>query len=101
MTRPSWSEIINCFRDFNSLIYSKTTIKTNLSCVVRTNILSDRSDSEVLFDLTDGKKFLFKCDNLTTLEILEQVNKHITPLAPPVDTTTIVATKSEKKGKKK
>jgi len=74
-------------------------VKTNVSCIFKTDIASDRSESEVLFDLVNGKKFVFKCANITTLELLQQVNKHITVLAPPPE--TVSETKLEKKGKKK
>jgi len=31
----------------------------------------------------NGEKFIFKCGNLTTLELLHLFNQHVSPLAPP------------------
>lgn len=40
---------------------------------------------------------LFKCDNLTCLEIFQQFNKYITTLAPKEELTEIPVTKTDKK----
>lgn len=43
---------------------------------------------------------LFKCNNLTVLEIFQQFNKHITPLAPKEEIIEIPGTKTDKKKKR-
>lgn len=68
---------------------------------VQTVIKCDRSEPTVSFDLITGKQVLFKAGNLTTLEMFELYNRHITPHAPeeeaPRETLT---TKAMRKGKK-
>jgi large subunit ribosomal protein L53 len=45
-----------------------------------------------------GESIAFKSGNLSTLELLQLYNKHITPLAPVEETSVkVVKTKSEKK----
>lgn len=59
--------------------------------MIKTEILTDRSEHTITFDLAGGKKFLFQCANLKTLEICKLINKHITPLSPVeevLDTST-------------
>ncbi|KAK0180264.1 hypothetical protein PV327_005926 [Microctonus hyperodae] len=57
--------------------------KTNLNCVLKANVVCDRSEPTITCDLENGNKVLFKCANLNALEILQLFNKHITVLAPP------------------
>lgn len=47
--------------------------------------------------IVNGESVLFKCENLNILEIFQQFNKHITPLAPKEEVTEIIGTKSTKK----
>lgn len=49
----------------------------------------------------NGESVLFKCENLNILEIFQQFNKHITPLAPKEEEIVVSAKKTEnKKGKR-
>lgn len=48
-------------------------------------------------ELAGTNKVTVKSSNLTVLEILQIVNKHITPLAPKEQKVSVLATKSEKK----
>lgn len=43
------------------------------------------------------KTIVFDSGNLTTLELLQLTNKHITPLAPKEEPVNVIKTKSEKK----
>lgn len=95
---------------------------TNYKCVFKTNIVCDRSPPEVncklgkdvadlgerecdnllIFDflfIENGKEIVFKVENLTLLEILEEFNKIVLPLVPPPEETTTVVpkTKSQKR----
>jgi len=45
----------------------------------------------------NGESVLFKCQNLTVLEIFQQFNKHITPLTPKEEVTETLVTKTDKK----
>ncbi|CAG5101755.1 Similar to MRPL53: 39S ribosomal protein L53 [Cotesia congregata] len=77
-------------REFLFNISAAKVTKTNLSCILKTNIVSN------------GEKVLFKCENLDTLDILTLYNKHITSLAPPeVDTETKKSYKRAKSSKRK
>lgn len=49
------------------------------------------------FFLVDGSSILMKSENLTTLELCQLYNKHITSLVPKEESTGLVKTKSEKK----
>ncbi|XP_012274248.1 39S ribosomal protein L53, mitochondrial [Orussus abietinus] len=69
-------------RQFMFFVTAPHVVATNLSCVMKTNIVCDRSEPIVTFDLESGEKFLFKCNNLTTVDILQLYNKHISSLVP-------------------
>lgn len=45
----------------------------------------------------NGESVLFKCNKLTILEIFQQFNKHITPLAPKEEVIETTVTKTDKK----
>lgn len=70
---------------------------TNPSCPIKTEVLCDRSDPSVYFKLINGESVLFKCKNLTALEMLKLVNAHITVLAPKEEPVATVVTKAQKK----
>lgn len=76
-------------RDFNHSIQQFFVINKNVRCSIKTEILSDKSEHSVEVDSIDGQKFLFKCGNLTQLELLHLFNQHITPLAPPEEAEDI------------
>lgn len=61
-------------------------INKNIRCAIKTEILNDRSEQTVECVAINGEKFIFKCANLTTLELLHLFNQHVSPLAPPDDT---------------
>ncbi|XP_055857322.1 uncharacterized protein LOC129920134 [Episyrphus balteatus] len=83
---------------------SPKIIKTNPNCIVKPEVLCNLQPAEVKFSLIDPvkeqtklKEIRFISDNLTTLELLQLCNKHITPLAPKEDVTaTPLQTKSSK-----
>ncbi|XP_074110816.1 mitochondrial ribosomal protein L53 isoform X2 [Cotesia typhae] len=89
-------------REFLFNISAAKVTKTNLSCILKTNIVCDRSEPTVTCDLANGEKVLFKCENLDTLDIVTLYNKHITSLAPPeVETETKKSYKRKKSSKRK
>lgn len=47
--------------------------------------------------VVNGESVLFKCENLTVLDIFKQFNKHITPLAPVEEVVEVPGTKADKK----
>ncbi|CAH2236316.1 39S ribosomal protein L53, mitochondrial [Pararge aegeria] len=94
-------------RNFLHFMSSPKIILTNPNCVLKTEIVCDRSEPTVditivpsIAETANIKKVTLKSGNLTCLELLQLLNKHITTLAPADQISTTI-TKSEKKGKKK
>ncbi|XP_003695071.1 39S ribosomal protein L53, mitochondrial [Apis florea] len=69
-------------RDFLFHITTPKIIATNPRCIVKPCIVSDLSEPIITFNLLSGDKIVCKCANLTSLNLLELYNKHITPLSP-------------------
>ncbi|KAK2582275.1 hypothetical protein KPH14_004618 [Odynerus spinipes] len=74
-------------RSFLAYLSSPKIFSTNPSCILKTNVVCDRSEPTVTFNLTTGNKIIFKCANLTSLNILQYCNKHISSLVPPPEKT--------------
>ncbi|XP_057332471.1 39S ribosomal protein L53, mitochondrial [Microplitis mediator] len=96
-------EKVKPIRDFLFQVSTPKVLKTNLTCVLKTNIVCDRSEPTVTCELVNGEKVLFKCENLDTLDLLTLYNKHITPLAPPeeIETKGIIKKKKSRKTRKR
>ncbi|XP_033337735.2 mitochondrial ribosomal protein L53 [Megalopta genalis] len=89
-------------RDFFFHITTPKIIATNPRCIVKPEIVSDLSDPVVTFKLLSGDNVVVKSANLTSLNILELYNKHITPLSPTAPETGSENTANiEKKAKKR
>lgn len=82
------------------MIYSTEARASNPKFAIKTEILTDRSEHSVTFDLTNGQKFIFKCENLKLLEIFKLINQHITPLSPVEEVLETAATKLTRKTQK-
>lgn len=86
-------------RYFMHYITAPKVLKTNLSCSFKTEVLCDRTDPSITFNLANGEEVVFNSANLTALEMCKLFNKHISVLAPK---ETVVAspaaTKTLKKG---
>ena len=101
---------------------TKKVKATNVKLMTKTEILDDRSDPRVLFDLNDGRQlevgtqclhvdcfknilFQVKTGNLTELEIATVVNHYLLPLVQEVEEVETVSKGAAKaaggaKGKK-
>ncbi|XP_076299266.1 mitochondrial ribosomal protein L53 [Lasioglossum baleicum] len=90
-------------RDFFFHITTPKIIATNPRCLVKPEIVSDLSDPVVTFKLLSGDNVVVKSANLTSLNILELYNKHITPLSTrePETGSENTADVEEKKKKRK
>ncbi|CAH0560731.1 unnamed protein product [Brassicogethes aeneus] len=89
-------------RDFLYHITSPKVTETNLNCLIKTNVVCDRSEPEIKIDLNDSGSIKFLANKLTVLEILQQINKHISSKVPPEDPVKPVTTKINKiKAKKR
>ncbi|KAJ8927044.1 hypothetical protein NQ314_020531 [Rhamnusium bicolor] len=91
-------------RNFLFHISSPKVAETNLNCAIKTNIVCDRSEPEIRIDLLDSGSIKFLTNNLTVLEILQHINKHISSKVKddPIDQEALskIATKNTKKTKK-
>ncbi|CAH0390910.1 unnamed protein product [Bemisia tabaci] len=75
---------------------------TNLNAVFRNEILSDRQEPTINISLVNGESVIFKCSNLTFVELLTLYNRHISRLAPKeVDEDDELTAKYTKKLAKK
>lgn len=89
-------------RKFLEFLNFKTVTRKFPDFVAKTEIKCDRSEPTVSFDLITGKKVLFKAGNLSTLEMFQLYNQHITPQAPEEETQReTLTTKAMRKGAKK
>ncbi|XP_018788127.1 PREDICTED: 39S ribosomal protein L53, mitochondrial [Bactrocera latifrons] len=103
VTFDPFSENVRSTRDFLSLLSTPKIFLTNPSCVIKTDVVCNRQPSEVKFSLIDSaqekaqvKEVRFLSSNLTTLELLQLLNKHVSTLAPVEEITSKVTTKAEK-----
>uniref|UniRef100_A0A2A4K086 Large ribosomal subunit protein mL53 n=1 Tax=Heliothis virescens TaxID=7102 RepID=A0A2A4K086_HELVI len=95
-------------RNFLHYISSTKISLTNPNCTLKTEIVCDRSEPTVNIALAPSiaetakiKNVTLKSGNLTCLEILQLLNKHISSLAPVEKPAATIQTKTEKKTKKK
>ncbi|XP_075213151.1 mitochondrial ribosomal protein L53 [Lycorma delicatula] len=84
-------------RSFLYSITSKKARDSNPACPIKTEVLCDRSEPSVHFQLTNGESVIFKSKNLTALEMLKLVNQHITVLAPKEEPAAPIVTKTQKR----
>jgi len=95
---------MNCHSLRNFMFFWNTTRvkKTNLKMISKVEIVDDRRDPTVVFNLNDGRDLEIRTANLTELEIATVVNTYLLPLVKEEE--AVVVTKSEKAaagGKKK
>ncbi|XP_065159675.1 large ribosomal subunit protein mL53 [Atheta coriaria] len=89
-------------RDFLYFINAPRIINTNLNCVIKPNVVCDRSEPEIKIHLTDSSLVTFKANNLNVLEIFQAFNKHISSQVKQEEVSTSSQTaKLEKKKLKK
>ncbi|XP_072743017.1 mitochondrial ribosomal protein L53 [Anoplolepis gracilipes] len=70
-------------RRFQFYISAPRINATNPYCLMKTEIVCDRSEPTITFNLQSGEKVILKTALLTSLNILELYNKHISSLVPP------------------
>jgi len=95
---------MNChsLRNFMFFWNTKQVKKTNLKMISKIDIVDDRRDPTIVFNLNDGRDLEIRTGNLTELEIVTVVNTYLLPLVKEEE--AVVVTKSEKAaagGKKK
>lgn len=94
----------NSLRNFMFFWQTKKVRATAPKLITKTEVVDDRREPKVLFQLTDGRELEIKTANLTELEIATIVNSYLLPLVKEVEETETVskgaAVKSGGKGKK-
>ncbi|KAF9801596.1 hypothetical protein SFRURICE_015090 [Spodoptera frugiperda] len=103
-----FSDNVTHTRNFLHYISSQKIGLTNPNCTLKTEIVCDRSEPTVNISLAPSvaetakvKDITIKSGNLTCLEILQLLNKHISSLAPVEQPAATIQTKTEKKKIKK
>merc|ERR1712066_632442 len=81
-------------RNFMFFWNTKKVLRTNLKLAVKTEIVDDRSDPLVNFQLNDGRNLEIQTGLLTELEIAGIVNHYLLPLVKEEE--EVVETKSAK-----
>jgi len=86
---------------------SKKVRATNVKTIVKTEIVDDRQDPKITFDLNDGRQLEIRTGNLTELEIATIVNSYLLPLVKEEDVSEVASKgakaaggKTSKKGRK-
>jgi len=86
---------------------SKKVRATNVKTIVKTEIVDDRRDPKITFDLNDGRQLEIRTGNLTELEIATIVNSYLLPLVKEEVASEVVSKgakaaggKTSKKGRK-
>ncbi|XP_046745319.1 39S ribosomal protein L53, mitochondrial [Diprion similis] len=88
---------IEATRSFMYYLTGPKVAATNTNCRVKAHVLCDRSEPSVTFNLNSGENIIFKSANLTTLELLQLLNKYISSQAPVEEPVVGLKTKSERK----
>ena len=76
-------------RHFMFFWNTKKVRATNLKLLVKTEIVDDRRDPVVVFQLNDGRTLEVRTGNLTELEIASVVNSHLLPLVKEEEEETV------------
>jgi len=78
-------------RNFMFMWNSKKVKATNVKLIVKTEIVDDRRDPKITYDLNDGRQLEIRTGNLTELEIATIVNSYLLPLVTEVEITETVS----------
>ncbi|KAL0851047.1 hypothetical protein ABMA28_006938 [Loxostege sticticalis] len=102
-----FGENVTHTRNFLHYISAPRISLTNPNCALKTEIVCDRSEPTVditilpaISEKEQVSKVTFKSGNLTCLELLQLLNKHVSSLAPVEKPVATIQTKSEKRKKK-
>lgn len=100
-------ENYHSLRNFMFMWNSKKVRATNVKTIVKTEIVDDRRDPKITFDLNDGRQLEIRTGNLTELEIATIVNSYLLPLVKEEVASEVVSKgakaaggKTSKKGRK-
>ena len=74
--------------------------KTNPKCILKYEVITDRSDPTIKVELEEGNSLLFKTANLNQEEIVSIFNDYVLPRVKE-EKEVVLESKGAKKGKKK
>eukprot|EP00092_Neocalanus_flemingeri_P022591 GFUD01024499.1.p1 GENE.GFUD01024499.1~~GFUD01024499.1.p1 ORF type:complete len:179 (+),score=37.65 GFUD01024499.1:57-539(+) len=80
-------ENYHSLRNFMFFWNTKKVKATNVKLLVKTEIVDDRRDPKITFDLNDGRQLEIRSGNLTELEIATIVNSYLLPLVKEEEAT--------------
>lgn len=80
-------ENYHSIRNFMFFWNTKKVKATNIKLIVKTEIVDDRRDPKITFDLNDGRQLEIRSGNLTELEIATIVNSYLLPLVKAEEVT--------------
>ncbi|MPC17830.1 uncharacterized protein LOC123519497 [Portunus trituberculatus] len=87
-------------RNVVNYFYQDKVRDTNPKCLLKTNVVNDRSEPIIVVKLVDDKKIVFKTNNLSSLDILVKYNELVSSkvkVDEAVDAAKPVLTKSQKR----
>lgn len=61
-------------RDLMHTMSMKKIKRTNISCVVRTSVVCDRSEPKMRIQLSNGEQYEYRTANLKELEVLQLIS---------------------------
>lgn len=67
-------ESANAVRNFLFHLSARRVRRTNQACIIKTDIVNDRSEPSISLDLHNGLNVLFKCESLNTFDLAQQFN---------------------------
>jgi len=88
----------NSLRNFMFFWQTKKVKATAPKLVTKTEVVDDRREPRILFNLNDGRELEIKTGNLTELEIATIVNYYILPLVKEVEETETISKGAAVKG---
>ncbi|KPM09216.1 hypothetical protein QR98_0077490 [Sarcoptes scabiei] len=62
-------------REFLQHLDRKQVHRTNTKCSIKTEILCDQQEPQIIANLENGKRIIFKTAYMTTLELLQYWNR--------------------------
>ncbi|XP_072940823.1 uncharacterized protein mRpL53 [Epargyreus clarus] len=106
VTFDPFSDNVAHTRNFLHYISGPRIGRSNPNCLLKTEVVCDRREPTIDITLLPNiaetakiKKVTLKSGNLTVLEILQLLNKHVSSLAPVEEVAATTVTKLEKKKK--
>jgi len=76
-------------RNFLFFISAPSISATNASCLLKTEVVCDRSEPTIICDFESQEKLILKSSNLTSLELLRIFNKYVSSRVKIIDNDSL------------